>query len=75
MHFLYAHFYMDHGILWLERFSSWMENKKDPSFLDPSLIDLRQEWTKTTQETDSLLQTSTQLQTAFSQIQERFSLK
>ena len=63
---------MDHEVFLLKRLSSWIENKKEPSSPDDLIIDLRKEWTKTAMETDTLLQTSNYLQTAFSQIKGRY---
>ncbi len=63
---------MDHEILWLEPLSAWMENKTDPASQDDLMIDLREEWMKAVQETDTLLQTSSYLQKAFSQIQGKY---
>lgn len=63
---------MDHGILWLERLSSWMENKTEPLALDDAMIDLRKEWAQTARETDTLLQTSDSLHTAFSRLKGRY---
>lgn len=50
---------------WIDDLSDWMQNQEK---IDPPLADLAEEVHQASLETDSLLQASTQLQSAYSSI-------